>query len=190
MRTKAIMIILVMAVAAMGLSGCRDTAKEDLEEATMYDDDREVIEYSLNTSIYSKAIEDILYYDGGDINDIKRVINENIDIISDNFIEVLYSRGQVFEETTDDNDLGDDSDWYVDDPVENVAIVPGAPDDTIQETDEHALELEDDTPVFSVTGMDAYSDRLIASVAYKYGSPMKVWVSLVDGKIDGYRIYR
>jgi hypothetical protein len=190
MRTKAIMIILVMAVAAISLSGCKDTTKEDLEEATMYDNDKEVIEYSLNTSIYSKAIEDILYYDGGDINDIKRVINENIDIISDDFIEVLYSRGQVFEETTDDNDLGDDSDWYVDDPVENAAIVPGAPDDTIQETDEHALELEDDTPVFSVTGMDAYSDRLIASVAYKYGSPMKVWVSLVDGKIDGYRIYR
>lgn len=46
------------------------------------------------------------------------------------------------------------------------------------------------TKVYEVLVADAYKDRLVCSVIYKYGSPMKVVVDLVDGKIDGYTIYR
>lgn len=48
----------------------------------------------------------------------------------------------------------------------------------------------DDEPVYSVNQIDAYKDKLIASVSYKYGGPMKVVVELVDNKINGYTIYR
>lgn len=55
--------------------------------------------------------------------------------------------------------------------------------------DDSVNNIEDDK-VYTVLTIDAYKDRLVASVNYKYGTPMKVVVQLVDNKIDGYEIYR
>ena len=56
--------------------------------------------------------------------------------------------------------------------------------------EELAQQQDEETKVYEVIAIDAYKDRLVCSVIYKYGSPMKVVVDLVDGKIDGYTIYR
>lgn len=56
--------------------------------------------------------------------------------------------------------------------------------------EEWTQQQDEEAKVYEVIAIDAYKDRLVCSVIYKYGSPMKVVVDLVDGKIDGYTIYR
>lgn len=76
-----------------------------------------------------------------------------------------------------ENELDDDSD-------EEYAINESWMDEEL------AQQQDEETKVYEVIAIDAYKDRLVCSVIYKYGSPMKVVVDLVDGKIDGYTIYR
>ena len=57
-------------------------------------------------------------------------------------------------------------------------------------SDEYWEEQEKDAKIYAVVGIDAYKDRLSCLVSYRYGSSLKVGVDLVDGKIDGYTIYR
>ena len=189
---KILKVILPIIALVMLSTGCRHSNASELAIANKYDKDKEIIEYSLNTAIYQKAIEDILCNDGGDIEEIKRIATEYQDILSDEFVEVLFSNGVVYEDTPliDEDDFNmteeqlalDDTEINLEESIDNST-------ENIEDGDFGPNIMEED-PVFSVTGMDAYSDRLIASVAYKYGNPLKVWVGLDEGKITGYKIYR
>ena len=186
---KSIKIIALTTLILLGCIGCG--VQEDIPTDDVYKADKEIIEYSLNTAIYQQAIGQIIYLDGGNRQDIDGLVSEYSDILTDEFIEILYDRS--IEEEYEDNQQLDDDEFSIEEDIELPYLTHNNEDIELPEDTsslEEDIESIEDEPVFNVTGIDAYSDRMIASVSYKYGAPMKVWVDLVGGKINGYKIYR
>lgn len=215
-KRRAWFIAISCIVAAM-CTGCKnDSTASQMEQANKYSKDKEIIEYTLDRDLYIRAIEDLLIYDGDEINLVKDMVNRNSDILTEPFIELLISRGQVIDTTPipedeqddfiiSDEDLNYGSDQFIDNTDIDVEDTdkPDESDYEIVEgegtfgskvtgaTEEaDADRVDPNEPVYSVMSLDAYNDKLIASVKYKYGDPLKVWIPLEDNKIAGYIIYR
>ena len=260
-------LILMLTLTLMLACGCSSSNNSvEPEPDDLYADDAKIYLYTLDTTKYVSAIEDIIYYDGWDIDTVNDIINQHIDVLSDSFVTELRARatelhsentvvdvdeGMIYEEfepgfnngtsgnnyqdsevNTGDVDqipegydengeyvgLGDNPDAYeydmsgmeIDDiqsdqdafgelrykrsrnDLFDIAFGNGETFGSTDDSDEvyGGWFEEDDDKVYSVVGIDAYPDRLIASVTYKYGSPLKVWVGLENEKITGYLIYR
>lgn len=114
-------------------------------------------------------------YDGhGDMDD---------PVLNLSYLDILQKYiAYAFEDNLDTTDVGIEEDTDSDnlDDINNAWWYNE--DDTEDEMDE--------SKVFEVTSMDAYPNYIVANVSYLYGTNMKVLVSIVDNKIDGYRIYR
>lgn len=111
----------------------------------------------------------------GDMDD--PVLNMSYkDMIYNKFI--AYALEDSTSDNSDNSDNSNNSDNYYDESEDD------------EEHNGNWWNFDTEEKVYQVHSIDAYPNYLVANVSYLYGANMKVLVSLVDNKIDGYQIYR
>ena len=208
--TMAVILIIV-------LCGCEINSVDITEQN--FDKDMDLINYSISKNEYTGIIEEMIINKGKSTEEVEGFISRYKEYLTSSFIEKYRATATNDTNDEYIPIEGEDFTFHEPNTDENYLEPTVEPEPTVGTTIEHteannslfsrsllgtifayAIEEEDtnegeeynpdDEPVFKVMYIDAYNDRLIATGSYKFGGAVKIWVALVDGKIDGYTIYR
>ena len=200
--------LIVMLLGVMALTTACGKTTEPVKQVNVYDE--AVYNYTIDTSIYMSAIEDILAAHNNTSDIVNECVNTHSGVITQNLIYRLT------ESVVDTSDIIQPSEMEnMDNPEENVTYTESDGSITVTNEDgtesvlypiydatgnvydygtleESEMSLEEiiNTPVYKVTAIDGYSDRLVATVSTRFGSNLKVVFSLENDKLSDYVIYR
>ena len=205
MNKKYITVLLALSLAVM-VTAC-GKVEEPIKQVNVYD--KEVYEHTINIIEYEEAVEDILLAYNNSKEIIDECISKHSGLMTQNMIyklneSVIDTDGLEIPSEMENMDNPEESDYTEDSGAITITNEDGTESllypiyditgniydyGTLEESEE-SLEQIVNIPVYSVTSIDGYSDRLIATVSTRFGSNLKVVFSMNNDKLDDYTMYR
>lgn len=180
---KIIPIVLIVLV----LTGCSKSEPVDIKEEVNKSFDKQVVEFTLDTTKYAKALEQYQYVYGFERDIVENYINENSDVISDGLKQKLLDASYNFEqsELVDDMTILEPGEEYnTEETEENLPIIEDDLFKDMNETDGYENG-------YAIISIEAYpNDTLIASVNHWFLGTRKLLAKIdTDGKILDITVY-